>query len=376
MKKTNLTNSLFQSRVLPIIQVAETRIKKLVLYYALSMKPLYELNNKVRVLIEEVDYRLPNTLIDKDNYVNGLYEVYKKLIKEVYKPIYDNFILISLAILLKPKFKDRYVIKTPIELIKKLKTDKEFAREFADSGKGEKLTGYKLDMRYERKGYPYIKDYPQLLKERIKDMAKTQTTSVGGTTTGMSLWQKAELDLRHEKQMDMINELKTKGVKLAWTSSHPDCSKRCEPWQGKLFDLQAMHSDLSNHRMNYKVDGNTVYCFEEVIHQQQKTKSGKVYENNIIVGFNCRHKLIEYEPGSVPPKQFSKKDVKEQRKINLKLRELERKIRYLKQQVILYNSIDKQRAMLIQRQVDRLVAYYKKFANDNGYSWYEYRIKV
>lgn len=367
MKKTNLTNSLFQSKVLPIIERAETEIKKLVLYYALSMKPIYELNNKVRVLIEAVDDRLPNTLIDKDAYVNGLYETYRELINKVYKPIYDNFILISLAILLKPKFKERYVIKTPLEFIKKINTDKDFAKEIAT---------YRLDMKYERKGYPYIKDYPQLLKERIKDLSKTQTVSFNGDTRGMSLWQKAELDLRHEKQMDMIDELKERNVKLAWTSSHPDCSKRCEPWQGKLFDLEATHSDLSNHRMNYKVEGHTVYCFEEVIHQQQKTKSGKVYENNIIVGFNCRHKLIEYKPGSVPPKEFSKKDVAEQRKINLKLRELERKIRYLKQQVILYNSIDKQRAMLIQRQVDRLVAYYKKFANDNGYSWYEYRIKV
>ena len=368
MKKTNLTNSLYQSKVLPIIQKAETQIKKMVLYYALMMKPLYELNNKVRILIEEVDMRLPISLIDKDAYVNGLYETYKKMVKEVYKPIYDNFILISLAILLKPKYREKYkVIKTPIQLVKEIEKNGELAQDFKT---------YKLDMRYERKGYPYIADYPKLLKERIKDLSKTQTISTTGDSNGMSLWQKAELDLRHEKQMDMIDELKNRGVKLAWTSSHPDCSKRCEPWQGKLFDLEATHSDLSNHRMNYKVEGNTVYCFNEVIHQQQKTKSGKVYENNIIVGFNCRHKLIEWTPKSVAPKEFSKKDVAEQRKINLKLRELERKIRYLKQQVILYNSIDKQRAMRIQRQVDRLVAYYKKFANDNGYSWYEYRIKV
>ena len=55
---------------------------------------------------------------------------------------------------------------------------------------------------------------------------------------------------------------------------------------------------------------------------------------------------------------------------------MEREIRYLKQQVILYNSIDKKLARITQRKVDRLIAAYKEFANKNGYAWYEYRIKV
>ena len=46
--KTNLTNSEFQSKYLPIIQKAETEIKKLVLYYALRLKSKIALQNKIK----------------------------------------------------------------------------------------------------------------------------------------------------------------------------------------------------------------------------------------------------------------------------------------------------------------------------------------
>ena len=52
--KTNLTNTAYQSQVLPLIESAETEIKKLINYYALFLKPKRELNDRINGIIRAV----------------------------------------------------------------------------------------------------------------------------------------------------------------------------------------------------------------------------------------------------------------------------------------------------------------------------------
>ena len=362
MARTNLTNSVYQSQILPLIEKAETEIKKLVNFYALYLKPKRELNEKIDGIIRAVNDRLPISLFERFKYILGLRETADKMIREFYDPVVYRYKMM-LAFLLMLGFAKE--VKNPMELSKVVVKQKP---------KIEKLmkdNGYP-DTWSARKGYPNVMNYPQELKKRIGGLAKTQTVASEPGKKPITVWQKAELDLRHENQINMIDGLKEKGVKLAWTSTHPDCSKRCEKWQGKLFDLQAQHSDLSGFRMNYKVDGNTVYCFNDVISQIDKYG----YTNNIIVGFNCRHKLRPYVAGSVAPQEYSKTDIKRERQINATLRAMEREIRYLKQQAILYNSIDKNLASKYKAKAKELFERYKAFANKNGYAWYEYRVQV
>lgn len=361
-KRTNLTKTNYQSKVLPIIESAETEIKKLINYYALYLKPKAELMNRINGIIKATSEMLPISLFEKYKYVLGLHETAEKMVRDYYDPVIRRFHLI-IAILLLVGIETK--AKTPLELNKQLSNNKTLIRTI-ESKKNE------IDTWAMAKGYPNVLNYPQELKKRLNGMAKTQTVASETGKKPITVWQKAELDLRYESQMGMIDGLKAQGVQLAWTSTHPDCSKRCEKWQGKLFDLQADHSDLSNHRMKYKVDGNTVYCFKEVISQIDKYG----YTNNIIVGFNCRHKLIAYVPGSVPPQEYTKEQVKKNREINQNLRAMEREIRYLKQQAILYNSIDKSLARQYKIKANRLIERYKRYADANGYAWYQWRIDV
>ena len=356
--KTNLTNSEFQSKYLPIIQKAETEIKKLVLYYALRLKSKIALQNKIKGIIKGVEKTLPFSIIDREKYIEGLYKTSQKLIKE----IYDNIILAyfgAFSVFVANGLSKK--VNTPIKLYKALETG-----HFEDNKK------VPYDMLIEAKASPNVTNYPKVLKDRVQELSKTQTTSSETSKKPISLWQKAEIDIRHENQMNKIEELVNSGVQYAWTSSHPDCSKRCERWQAKLFDLTSEHSELSNFRMRKKVDGHTVYCFKEVI--AQKDKYG--YTNNIIVGFNCRHKLIPYTPKSVAPKEYDKEDIKKEREINAKLRYYERTIRFYKQKAILYNSIDQTKAKHYKLLASKLTEEYKKFANENGFAWYQYRIEV
>ena len=361
-KRTNLTKSSYQSQILPIIEKAETEIKKLINYYALYLKPKRELNDKINGIIKAVNERLPISLFERYKYILGLRETADKMIREYYDPVVRNFNTI-IAVLLLLGFK--HEIKNPLDLNRKLKTDARLIKEI-ETNKA-KINAWAM-----AKGYPNVLNYPEELKKRLHGLAKTQTVSSESGKKPITVWQKAELDLRHENQMEMINNLKDNGVRLAWTSTHPDCSKRCEKWQGKLFDLQADHSELTGHRMKNKVDGNTVYCFKEVISKVDKYG----YTNNIIVGFNCRHKLKPYTPGSVAPQEFTKEQVEENRKVNQTLRAMERQIRYFKQQAILYNSIDKDLANKYKKKANELIAKYKDYANKNGYAWYQWRIDV
>lgn len=164
--------------------------------------------------------------------------------------------------------------------------------------------------------------------------------------------------------------MKASGVKYARLSSHPDCSKRCEPWQGKIVDIQAETSELSGFRMLAKINGETVYCLNDIINQVDKYG----YKNNIIVGFNCRHHLHLL---NVKDSEFTKEDIEKNRKINAKLRAMERKIRELKQKALLFRQAkDFKNAKIYEEKARLLIEKYKKYAKENNYAWHEYRIKV
>jgi hypothetical protein len=362
MKKTNLTFSVYQSKFLPIVQRAETEIKKLIQYYALHLKSKSELRKKIEGIIRGVAKHLPFSLFDREKYILGLYKTSEKMIREFYDNVVNGFLMfMAVAGLLFIKGKKP---KTPHELLAFQKTSPKVYQEVVNQ--------IKTPMWQMAKGTPYVADYGKAVKNRIKELAKTPTVSAEPSgKKPISLWQKAELDIRHENQLNRIDELIKSGVRYAWTSTHPDCSKRCEKWQGKLFDLVAENSELSGFRMRKKLDGNTVYCFKEVTRQVDKYG----YNNNIIVGFNCRHRLVEYT-GQKAPRDYDKEDVAEQRKINAKLREFERKIRFYKTQAVLYNKTDPQLSNQCKRIAEKLTKQYKEFADKNGYAWYQYRIDI
>ena len=178
--KTNLTNSEFQSKYLPIIQKAETEIKKLVLYYALRLKSKIALQNKIKGIIKGVEKTLPFSIIDREKYIEGLYKTSQKLIKE----IYDNIILAyfgAFSVFVANGLSKK--VNTPIKLYKALETGY-----FEDNKK------VPYDMLIEAKASPNVTNYPKVLKDRVQELSKTQTTSSETSKKPISLWQKAEID--------------------------------------------------------------------------------------------------------------------------------------------------------------------------------------
>jgi len=357
--KTVSTDSLYQSTFLPIFQNAETRIKKLITYYFYNNLSKTELRIRIAEIIKEVGKKIPTDLHDKKAYIDGLIKKSNLMIQKYYDKALKNFFVVS-GILMSNAEKNNIRINkpdSPKQLIETINKRKDL----------------KYDLWAEQKGAIRVKNYEKEIKSFIEKVSDEVITTSETGKKPISLWQKAELDIRHDKQMKMLSDLRDRGVRYAWTSSHPDCSKRCEKWQGKLFNIdESAHSELTGFRMKEKIDGYTVYCLEDVMAQTDKYG----YQNNIINGFNCRHHLIEYQPKSVPPKEYSATDIKKEREIESKIRDFERKIRDFKTKMRNFKGVNENAVKFYEKKVKHLEKVYKIYCESNGYAWEQYRIDI
>lgn len=368
--KSISANTLYQSKFLPIFEEASSRIKVIILTAFLTMTPKNIMLVSIIAIIKSVEKKIPD-LINKQAYINGLYMTSQQWIRMFYD---------------KPKVKF-IETKQSVESIAEGR--------LPNLNTPAKLTQYidknrtKLNLWAEAKGTPYITNYDKEIESRMKLLAENPVLTHEEGKKSISLWQKAELDVRYEHQKEMLYKLIEEGVEYVYASSHPNCSKRCETWQDELFSLNqratSPQQNIKNHRYNKssflvgKLNNKLVYSLTDVMNCVDEYG----YQNNIICGFNCRHRLIPYT-GQHAPKEYDKEDIKKQRKIEGKIRELERKIRALKQELLLMEkeySLTKNKNLFIQIkmlkvQINKMAEYYKRFCESNGYAYELYRIKV
>lgn len=346
------TNDLYQSTFMPIFQKAETKIKLLVLAAFLYSESILSLRLKINGVISWVASQVPKELHDKNAYIRGLKKTSENYILLYYKKPQRTFIKTKNELLQTvPKGKEPPKIKNPQELIDFTKDSR--------------------NLWAEAKGSPNVTNYQQEIKKYIKNFAEDPATTFEPGKKPISLWQKAELDVRYDHQMKMLDDLKAQGVEYAWTSSHPNCSKRCQNWQGKLMSLTE-HAKESNFKVG-TLDGHNVYSLTDIMDQTDKYG----YKNNIICGFNCRHRLIPYKSGTVAPTKYSAQEIEKERKIDAFMRETERNIRNLKTKESLCIKIGNMKsAKSFNRQWKALFERYKAVCERNGYAWYEYRVSI
>ena len=164
----------------------------------------------------------------------------------------------------------------------------------------------------------YYRDYMRYnIKPYIDRMAEDEAQDPDAEANlnhRSSLRNRAEREVRHEWQLDQLNEFRSKGVSLVIASTHADCSERCRPWQGRVYSLDGSQGVTD--------DGRPYVPLEEATNIL--TKNGKWF--NGLLGFNCRHYLVEYKPGRSFPKA-SQETEKKQYEITQRQRALERNVR-------------------------------------------------
>ena len=143
----------------------------------------------------------------------------------------------------------------------------------------------------------------------------------------------SEMNVRFQAYQSQKQKLISDGVRLVYVPPHSNCSKRCQPYQGKVYSL-------TGQREQY--DRGTAIPIEDVAENvivQGKQDPSRTYYAGLF-SYNCRHRLRPYHDGQfleVIPKDV----IESTRKIEQRQREMEREIRTLKEQRLYYRVIKK-----------------------------------
>jgi hypothetical protein len=234
---------------------------------------------------------------------------------------------------------------------------------------------------------PIIKDYRKIYQSVLKGISAEPSKVINYTTASgkkisytMSLRNRAEIEARFQACINDLQQwvdidkdkagkydlkslkLKPGAPKLVWTSSHPNCSPRCEPYQGKLWSLDGTkgvkngipYRPITEALLGPKNDG-----------------------NGIISGYNCRHRLVPYEDNSHPPDDYSDGEIKKAYTIDKRQREYENNIRQMKvQEKILRANGNIEEAQAMRKKWRKATKDYEIYSLNNDRAYYRWRTVV
>lgn len=222
---------------------------------------------------------------------------------------------------------------------------------------------------YNARGIALIENYEKQVKTAIKALSAEPPKVVKVIRQDgkeyaytMSARNRAEIAARYEANLKDLQGLISKGVKYVWTSSHPNCSERCRPHQGKLYSLDPNDREGVINGIRYTFLGDVL-----------SLNNG----NSIINGYNCRHRLIEYKPGSIAPSEYTEEEIKREYALDQRQRQLENSIRQLKTEERLMRSLGNlEDAKKLRARWKLLTRRYEMFSIKNNRPVYRWRIRI
>lgn len=239
--------------------------------------------------------------------------------------------------------------------------------------KGTSATGlidkFRPFLDHNAKGIALIENYEKQVKTAIKALSAEPPKIVKVSrrdgveyTYTMSARNRAEIAARYEANLKDLQDLTSKGVKFVWTTSHPNCSERCKPHQGKLYSLDPNNKSGSINGISYTFLGDVL-----------KLNEG----NSIINGYNCRHRLVEYKSGSKSPTEYTESQIKQEYSIDARQRSYENQIRQLKtEERLLRAAGETSQASLLRKRWRKLNKSYEMFSLKNDRAFYRWRTRI
>ena len=216
-----------------------------------------------------------------------------------------------------------------------------------------------------KKGLAIIKDYDKKVNREIRklvdDNPKTSYYDKNGKVRTKNLRNEAETRVRLEANREDINKVKDK-EKFVMTTSHADCSPRCEPWQGRLFSTDGTSG--------YK-DGMHYVPLKEAMEGENGDGNG------IISGYNCRHRAVPYRKGMRKPEEYSKQEIKKERALDTKQRYHENRIRKMKlEEKLASENGNIERAKILNERWKKENNKYEVFSLRNERAFYKWRTEI
>jgi hypothetical protein len=159
----------------------------------------------------------------------------------------------------------------------------------------------------------------QLASEMAGEPFRSSRVEFRGLEVKTNISIRAAAERRIRDQIHQAENSKITAVnRFIWISGHADCSKRCQPWQSRLYSTDGTSGTLEGHKY--------VPIEEATESNWVTTKTGKRWNNSILEGFNCRHYVIPFVPGTVPAIKYDPKIVERERAITERMRVMEQEI--------------------------------------------------
>ena len=135
-----------------------------------------------------------------------------------------------------------------------------------------------------------------------------------------------------ERYLAAKKALISNGVKIVYVPPHANCSKRCQPYQGRLYSLDGTRGSI---------DGKPYIPIEEVADKitVSAKNSGRTH-NAGLFAYNCRHKMQEYESRTVL-EEIPDGVIEHYRRAEAKQKSIAAKIRALKAERDTYTALYK-----------------------------------
>jgi hypothetical protein len=225
-------------------------------------------------------------------------------------------------------------------------------------------------------GNTYYKEIHKSVTEQMVDYTEFKQAAKRPYLLNVNQRNIVEMGIRFAKYQEQKRQLIADGVRLVYVPPHANCSKRCQPYQGKLYSLDGTRG---------AIDGRQFIPIEEVA--EKKTVQGKRDPSRTyaagLFAYNCRHTMQAYEDGMkfevIPDKVIDK-----QREIEATQREMEREIRALREKHALYmevcktsrnKSLEAERIKVWHQIADKRKAY-RAFCAKNKIPRYDDRLKI
>lgn len=213
----------------------------------------------------------------------------------------------------------------------------------------------------------YINDYVRPTLDRIAAETPRDPDDVRTETDRRnSLRNRAEMEVRYNDHLRQVEELRGSGVRLVIASVHADCSERCRPWQGRVYSLDGTEGTAP--------DGRHFVPLERATDIFYTTRTGKTYKNGLL-GFNCRHYLIPWEP-HLRFMMPTRAEAREEYRITCIQRQMERNVRRLRAVADTYRGIDPERAKKAHKSATEAYRQYRDFSKAHNRAYYPDRVKL
>ena len=204
------------------------------------------------------------------------------------------------------------------------------------------------------------------VKPALTRLAEQEAKDPDDITGRNSLRNRAEMEVRYNANLNSISDLKARGVRLVIASAHADCSERCRPWQGKVYSLDGTNGITD--------DGRSFVPIETATDIFYTTKVGKTYKNGLL-GFNCRHYLVEYHKDFYFPKPNPIIEKREY-EITEEQRRLEREVRKWRIKAVESKGLDDEEYKKARRKAIEWNKAYIEFSKANNRAYYPSRTKI